>query len=64
MKKLHSRALFFLSEFQYQKMNFSPFTTQFASAIPANAVNQFTAAKFTQNITTANGQVSPANLEQ
>ncbi|XP_059621842.1 transcription factor E4F1-like isoform X2 [Phlebotomus argentipes] len=38
-------------------MNFSPFTTQFASAIPANAVNQFTAAKFTQNITTANGQV-------
>ncbi|GAB0089748.1 transcription factor Sp3-like isoform X1 [Sergentomyia squamirostris] len=41
----------------YQKMNFSPFTTQFASAIPANAVNQFTAAKFTQNITTANGQV-------
>ncbi|XP_055694845.1 zinc finger protein with KRAB and SCAN domains 5-like isoform X2 [Lutzomyia longipalpis] len=38
-------------------MNFSPFTTQFASALPANAVNQFTAAKFTQNITTANGQV-------
>lgn len=43
--------------FQFQKMNFSPFTTQFAG-LPANSsLHQFTTAKFAQNISTSNGQV-------
>lgn len=42
-------------------MNFSPFT-QFAG-IPSNtSLHQFTAAKFAQNITTADGQVSELNI--
>ncbi|KAJ6633226.1 Gastrula zinc finger protein XlCGF9.1, partial [Pseudolycoriella hygida] len=39
----------------FQKMNFTPFT-QF-TGIPTNTLHQFTAAKFAQNITTADGQV-------
>lgn len=43
---------------QFQKMNFSPFTTQF-TGLPANSsLHQFTTAKFAQNLTTSNGQVS------
>lgn len=46
------------SRLQFQKMNFSPFTTQF-TGLPANSsLHQFTTAKFAQNLTTSNGQVS------
>lgn len=37
------------------KMNFTPFGVPFTGSLPV--ATQFTAAKFTQNITTANGQV-------
>lgn len=51
----------FLFGFQFQKMNFSPFTTQF-TGLPANSsLAQFTTAKFAQNLTTSNGQVSQWN---
>lgn len=43
-------------------MNFSPFTTQF-TGLPANSsLHQFTTAKFAQNLTTSNGQVSAPNV--
>lgn len=47
--------------FQFQKMNFSPFT-QFAGLQTNSSLHQFTTAKFAQNITTANGQVSTWNI--
>lgn len=43
--------------FQFQKMNFSPFTTQFTSLPSNSSLHQFTTAKFAQNLTASNGQV-------
>lgn len=47
-------AYFFL--FQFQKMNFSPFT-QFSGLQSSSSLHQFTTAKFAQNLSASNGQV-------
>lgn len=43
-------------------MNFSPFTTQFTGFPTNSTLHQFTTAKFAQNLTTSNGQVSTLEL--